>query len=722
MRIFSRLILVLVAIVVLGLITLVVALPRLAATDQVRDAIEQASLGALGRPLQYGELSVGILPPRIELASPRIAGATATAKPLFAAERVDLRIALLPLLGLVVVVDSLEIDGVEIEVIRTADGFELPMPPPAPPPTGAGEAASDEGSGGVSMAIRSVRVTNGRVSIVDRSVTPSTTVALDSIEVSVRGVHPAEPIRFDGRAALTTGGEISFDGSATLEGVLDLVMRMQEIVIAPFGVYAGQDVSLDGTASGEIVVKGPSAAPESLTLALNVDLIRARSGDAVIEGPVIIGAELRGDPARPTGSFSIDATGARVTSSDSFDKPRGIAARGSGKFATGKADALDVTLERVELASLLAHGRVGVGEKTVITLDADSFEFAELRKLLPFTEGTEMTGVASIHDWRVQVEPLSLAGELVVESARLKLTGGGIVDIKGRVVGKGSGLDFVDFDVSAGDQHIALSGKIRELGGRAPFSIKLDSAGVLQANPLLTGLDPSLANRIYGPMTLTGAVSGVMLPGTEERDILDLLDGQLQLDMGRTVGSKNEGGRIVGFSALGSVAVRLEQLGEMARITSIMLGGNPPELSAFTGEAFDSLEVRLRVHEGVLDTDHLRIVYANHSVDLRGSIALSTLALDMNGEVLLGSAVAAALGAKAKDGEIVVRLAHVGGTLDDPKVEVSKTAIASLTSLILTNNATVKSTLESAEQIAPGSGRLLEKALEGVMGAGKKKE
>ena len=88
MRIASRLIIALIGLVLLGLITLVVLLPRLAGTSQVRDTIEQSSTEALGRPLQYGELSVGILPPRIELSSPRIAGATAAARPLFAAERI----------------------------------------------------------------------------------------------------------------------------------------------------------------------------------------------------------------------------------------------------------------------------------------------------------------------------------------------------------------------------------------------------------------------------------------------------------------------------------------------------------------------------------------------------------------------------------------------------------------------------------------------------------
>lgn len=719
MRLVTRLILALVAFVALCLISLVVFLPRIVATDQVRAAIEQASSEALGRPLQYGDLSVGILPPRIELSSPRIAGASASAKPLFAADSIDLRIALLPLLKWIVLIDSLDIDGVEIEVIRTADGFELPIPPPAP---GGAEAVAPEAEGeAVAMAIRSVRVTNGRVSIVDRSVSPPTTIGLEAVEVSVHGVDPALPIEFEGKSRLTTGGEITFRGHSTLDGVLDLAIQAKDVVLAPFGAYAGEDVALDGTASAEVAVKGPSSAPESLTLALALELARGRSGAAVVEGPIAIGAELRGDLARPTGSFSIDATGARLFSVDSFDKPRGVAAVCSGQFATDPAGVLGVTLEKLALSSMLARGRIDLGDKTVITLDADPFPFEELRKLSPFTEGTDVKGVASIRGFRVQVEPLSLKGEIVVENARFVLSGGGGFEFKGRMLGKGNGVDWVDFDLAAGGQHIGISGKARDLKGRVPFSFQLASVGVVDTNAFLTGLDPTLKDTIYGPMAVSGDVSGVGVPGTKERDIIDLLDGRLTVDIGRTVGNKDQGGRFVGFSALGSVLKNLEELGEMARITTLLLGGNPPDLSSYTKADFDSLAARLRVHDGVLESDSLRIEYPQYSVDLKGTIAISTLALDMNGELRLGSKLAAALGAQATDGQIGVRLAHVGGTLEEPKIEVSKSAIASLSGQLLSNNAAVKSTLDSAEKIAPGSGRLLEKAFEGVMGSGKKK-
>jgi hypothetical protein len=720
MRLVTRLILMLVAFVALCLISLVVFLPRIVATDQVRSAIEQASNEALGRPLQYGDLSVGILPPRIELSSPRIAGTSATAKPLFSAERIDLRIALLPLLRWIVLIDSLEIDGMEIEVIRTADGFELPIPPPAP--AGTDDRTPDAESDGVAMAIRSLRVTNGRVSIMDRSVSPPATIGLEAIEVAVQGVDPALPFEFEGESRLTTGGEVTFRGRSSLDGVLDLSIQLKDLVLAPFGAYAGQDVELDGTASGELVVKGPSAAPDSMTLALALELARGRSGAAVIEGPIAIGAELRGDLARPTGSFSIDATEARLFSSDSFDKPRGVVALCSGKFATDSAGALGVTLEKLALSSMLARGRIDLGDKTVITLDADPFPFEELRKLSPFTEGTEVNGVAAIRGFRVQVEPLSLKGEIVVENARFGLASGGGVEFKGRMVGKGNGVDWVDFDLATGGQHIGLSGKARDLQGRAPFSFQLASVGVVDANALLTGLDPSLGDTLYGPMTISGDVSGVGVPGTKERDIIDLLDGRIAIDIGKTVGNKDKGGRFVGFSALGSVLKGLEEVGEMAQITTILLGGNPPDLSAYTKADFDNLAARLRVHDGVLESDSLRIEYPQYSVDLRGTIAISTLALDMNGELRLGSQLAAALGARSTDGQIVVPVAQVGGTLEEPKIEISKAGIASLSAQLLSNNANVKTTLESAEKIAPGSGRLLEKALEGVMRSGKKKE
>ena len=82
-------------------------------------------------------------------------------------------------------------------------------------------------------------------------------------------------------------------------------------------------------------------------------------------------------------------------------------------------------------------------------------------------------------------------------------------------------------------------------------------------------------------------------------------------------------------------------------------------------------------------------------------------------------AAAAALGAHAKDGEMVVPVAHIRGTLDDPKVDVSESAVLSLTSQMVSNNVAIKTVLGGTDKVLPGAGTLLGSGLDALLG-GKK--
>ncbi len=77
MRLAIRLAGILVVLVVMALIALAVALPRLVRSDAARGRIEEAAREATGREIRYGELDFGLLPPRLVVREPEVKGASA---------------------------------------------------------------------------------------------------------------------------------------------------------------------------------------------------------------------------------------------------------------------------------------------------------------------------------------------------------------------------------------------------------------------------------------------------------------------------------------------------------------------------------------------------------------------------------------------------------------------------------------------------------------------
>ena len=128
MRIAIRLALVLGAVLLVALVALALALPRLVGTEAVRERIVRAGSEAAGAPIDFEELSVGLFPPRLVVTSPRLDGTGEPDAPSISARSIDLEIALWPLLARTVVVESLTIDGARLRLVRTGEGLELPFP------------------------------------------------------------------------------------------------------------------------------------------------------------------------------------------------------------------------------------------------------------------------------------------------------------------------------------------------------------------------------------------------------------------------------------------------------------------------------------------------------------------------------------------------------------------------------------------------------------------
>ncbi|MGI9430946.1 MAG: AsmA-like C-terminal region-containing protein [Myxococcota bacterium] len=151
----------------LVLLALVVVLPRVAASDAVRGRLSDAVSDAARLPFRYTALEAGLFPVRLELIGAELGHEGA--EPAARAERVELRIALLPLLRRTVLVDALVVEGASAHVIRRDRKFELrgavpeEVKPPNPDRTDEPKPESD----GFVFAVRSASVAETRLTLED---------------------------------------------------------------------------------------------------------------------------------------------------------------------------------------------------------------------------------------------------------------------------------------------------------------------------------------------------------------------------------------------------------------------------------------------------------------------------------------------------------------------------------------------------------------------------
>src|SRR6516162_5052875 len=116
------------AIIVVSLVVvvavLVLALPYLIDVNQYRGQIQEQLQQRLNRPVQLGAMSLGIFPLRVEVHDVVIGDnpSFGSKVPFAQVGQLNVSVALLPLLSKNIQVDSLELNGVKIEIIRNAQG------------------------------------------------------------------------------------------------------------------------------------------------------------------------------------------------------------------------------------------------------------------------------------------------------------------------------------------------------------------------------------------------------------------------------------------------------------------------------------------------------------------------------------------------------------------------------------------------------------------------
>ena len=231
-----------VASIVVVVILAVAAVWLVANPNSHREAIQAELEKQLGRKVSLGEMSLGFLPLRFQVANPVIAEDPRVRQdPAFVkAENLDIRIALLPLLRGAIEVDSLELRRPSIELVATKDGkwnFS----------SIGGQTADKTGApgstGGASSAftLQRLTITDGQIGVTDlRRGTPRT--GYDHIDLTVEDFSAQKPFSFDFVAHVQgqTAQELRLKGTAG-------PMSAADMAETPFhGALTLKQIEIDG--------------------------------------------------------------------------------------------------------------------------------------------------------------------------------------------------------------------------------------------------------------------------------------------------------------------------------------------------------------------------------------------------------------------------------------------------------------------------------------------
>jgi hypothetical protein len=323
-------------------------------------------------------------------------------------------------------------------------------------------------------------------------------------------------------------------------------------------------------------------------------------------------------------------------------------------------------------------------------------------------------GSVALEELVVTTPPLDVRGRVILRDLLLAPAGREPIGLHGALEGIGGGVRSKDLEAVVGEQRIPLDAELSNLAEDPRYRIvaRTDQA---DTDALLTAL-AGMNDTLYGPLTgkaeLSGTVGG-------ERPALEALGGQARLEIGR--------GRLRGVSLLRGSLERLGTFGEAALLAGAIRGGKT--LQRFYGDEFQSISGTFVLRNGRGKTDDLRMVYRHYTVDLRGSVGMLDESLDLSGTLTIDEEVDAAL-TEGVEQEVtpapgrsrVMPLAHIGGTVREPRVKLTREAAANLVATYTMGRKREKLEEKIDERLGEGAGREILSTLEQILGGKGKKE
>jgi uncharacterized protein involved in outer membrane biogenesis len=701
------------ALLALALILLALSLPRLVDRPEVRDRIQAAAREATGRDVRFEGLAIGIFPPRVRVLRPVVSGITPNEPPLFSADEGALRIALLPLLARTLVLDSLEVVKPTLHLVRTPTAGPA-AERGAAPAAGAAPAGTHEGEG-LTLAVRHLSLRDGTAVLEDHAVTPHVTWKLEEIQAEAAGTSLAAPIDFSLSARLASGGSLRAKGTGTTSGKVDLQATLEGIDLSAAKPYAGdRAASLAGDLGGTVHLQGSATGSSAVDADLKISNADVVVTSVTVHGPLLLHAQLTGALASLSGKFDVDATAAELVYQGGFTKPVGTPATLSGQLVHDAQGALGVDDLHVKIKNLDAHGTLRMGQRTRLELQGNPFELAGWESLLPALGGAGLRGEIAPGTLVVATGPLELGGAPAFHQLLVQLPGKPAVAIDGSLELAGDVVRTRDLVARVADQPFSVAAELNGLATKAQYHAQL-GANKVDSKALVNAFSQR-KDVFEGPLTLKSDFSGPLASGAP---LLETMRGNARVDVGR--------GKLRGVSLLQGTFDQLGSLGALALSAGRAQGGK--DLQRFYEDEFESIGGTFVVAGGRATTNDLRMVYRDYTVDLRGGLGLTDQSLDMTGKLTIDRELDATLasqtaagGNAAASGSRAIPLAHVTGTLSQPKVSIRAEDAASFAASYALGRQRGALEKKLDEKLGQGTGREVLDALDGLLGGSKKKQ
>ena len=376
-----------------------------------------------------------------------------------------------------------------------------------------------------------------------------------------------------------------------------------------------------------------------------------------MSGPFALRGELAGEDLRAAaGPLSLDAREGELRYRRALHKPAGVPATLSGtlrRSKEGAASALRIEGVALQLGAIGARGELELAPQRRLRLDAPPFEAAALEALVPALEGRGLTGSLSLAGLDVAAEPLAVRGRIQLDSLGLGGVAAEPLVLRGALEGTGSEIVGRELRATLGGQEAPLRFALGPLGEapRLRLATRLEDA---DSSALVAAFGGD-RERLSGPLDLEADLAAPLGGGQPP---LAGLAGDVSLRIAP--------GRLRKVSLLRAAF-------ETAGAAKAVDRGDRDALQRHYGDEFESLSGRFRIRGGVAHTDDLRLVYQGYTAELQGSIGLADRALDLRGSLTLDEDLGAA-GA----GRRTIPLASVTGTLDDPRVSLTREALAGI--------------------------------------------
>jgi hypothetical protein len=760
-RLAIRLAGILVVLAVVALLGPAVALTRLAASDAARVRIQELVREATGREIRYGELDLGLLPPRLVVSEAEVKGKSDGSPPVFEAAEVELAIAIAPLMTWTVVVDSLVIEGATVRLVRTPDGIEIPRevaaaeastapgapssssqrqasepaadaapsssqrqasepgedaatsPPqrqspgedaaPSPSQQQGSERADDENERGFALEIREVTLRDCRLILEDRTVSPPATWELGDVVATASGQSMEDPIGFEINGDLISGGSVRATGKAEIGVPFRIDFQLEGVALAPATPYLARGQRVGGAVTGTVTTQRAKKEAERVVVDVLVRGGELAADDLTFRGEMKIRADLQGG----TGSFQLDATEAEVEYGAMFSKGRGTAATATGRIVTGPDGQIGLEDTQVKIENFEAEVQVKTGARTRTRIDAEPFDLAGWETMIPALEGYDPAGELGIRGLVVTTEPLEVRGDLDLHDVRLRRGDGAEMVLRGGFRGTGSGIRSEKLVARIADQEIRLSIDLTGLAGRPRFAAEVE-ADAVESSALLA-LVTEKNDTLQGPLELRGKLTG---PLGADRPVAETLEGTMRFRI--------EPGRLKGVSVLEKTFQGLGSAGDAALIAGRLKGGRT--LQRFYDDEFQYLGGTLQIARGLARTDDLKLVYHNYTVDLLGTVGLQDQQLDLRGKLTIDDEIDGAIASEGTSDpqsqpgrSRVIPLARVSGTLESPRVEITDEAVIRLAAIYATTERREEWEEKIDKYLGVGAGSQVLEALDGIL-------